>query len=81
MNDSLTHEEIKSNVFYRHFARYRHFDRRDLGLHSTMTATATAKTSNIYYVMCLEARVYEYLAPSEVRNELSSKLVTVTFVS
>jgi hypothetical protein len=69
------------NVFYRHFARYRHFDRRDLGLHSTMTATATSKTSNIYYVMCLEARFYEYLVSSEVRNELSSKLVTVTFAS
>jgi hypothetical protein len=72
---------IGHNVFYRHFARYRHFDRRDLGLHSTMTATATSKTSNIYYVMCLGARFYEYLASSEVKNELSSKLVTVTLVS
>jgi hypothetical protein len=71
----------RDNVFYRHFARYRHFDRRDLGLHSTMTATATSKTSNIYYVMCVGARFYEYLAPSEVRNELSSKLVTVTLAS
>ncbi len=31
------------NVFDRHFARYRHFDRLDLSLPSTMTATARAK--------------------------------------
>jgi hypothetical protein len=43
-------------VFDRHFARYHHLDRLDLGLASTMTAAAKATTSFICYVMCLEAR-------------------------
>ncbi len=44
----------------------RHFDRLDLSLYSTMTTTVRTKTSFIYYVMCLEAWFYDYLAPSEV---------------
>jgi hypothetical protein len=32
-------------------------------------------------VMCLGARFYDYLAPSEVRIKLSSKLVTITLAS
>ncbi len=52
-----------------------------IDLSSTMTATARAKTSFIYYVMCLGARFYDYLAPSEVKKKLSSKLVTITFAS
>jgi hypothetical protein len=52
-----------------------------LDLSSTMTATARAKTSFIYYVMCLEAKFYDYLAPSEVKKKLSSKLVAVTLAS
>jgi hypothetical protein len=46
-----------------------------------MTATARVKISFIYYVMCLEARFYDYLASSEVKKKLSSKLVTITFAS
>jgi hypothetical protein len=46
-----------------------------------MTATAMKTTSLIYYVMCLGARFYEYLAPSEIRNKLSSKLVAVMLAS
>jgi hypothetical protein len=34
---------------------------------STMTATARTTTSFIYYVMCLEARFYDYLASSDVK--------------
>jgi hypothetical protein len=52
-----------------------------LDLSSTMTATARVKTSFIYYVMCLGAKFYDYLAPSEVRKKLSSKLVTVMLAS
>jgi hypothetical protein len=52
-----------------------------LDLSSTMTTTARAKTSFIYHVMCLEARFYDYLASSEVKKKLSSKLVTVAFAS
>jgi hypothetical protein len=36
-------------------------------LSSTSTATAWATTSFIYYVMCLEARFYDYLASSDVK--------------
>jgi hypothetical protein len=52
-----------------------------LNLSSTMTATTRAKTSFIYYVMCLEARFYDYLASSEVKKKLSSKLVTIALAS
>jgi hypothetical protein len=44
---------------------------------STTTATATAITSLIYYVMSLEARFYDYLAWSDVKpnKKHSSKRV------
>ncbi len=48
---------------------------------SSSSATTTATTSFIYYVMCLGARFYDYLAPSEVKKKLSSKLVIVTLAS
>jgi hypothetical protein len=35
----------------------------------------------MHYLMCLEAKFYDYLVSNEVRNELSSKLVTITIAS
>jgi hypothetical protein len=74
-SDSIDQYAIINNVFERHFARYRHFDRLDLSLSSTITATVRATTSFSYYLMCLRARFYDYLAPSEVCKKLSSKLI------
>jgi hypothetical protein len=50
------------NVFYRYFDTYHYFQTV-----STMTATARTATSFIYYVMCLEAKYYNYLASSDVK--------------
>jgi hypothetical protein len=50
-------------------------------LSSTMPATARSVTSFICYMTCLEARFYDYLAPSEIRNEYFSQIITVTTAS
>jgi hypothetical protein len=56
------------NVFYHYFANYHYFSHFQAYLFiSSSSATTTATSSLIYYVMCLEARFYEYLASSDVK--------------
>jgi hypothetical protein len=70
--------DLSSNVFDRYFINGHYFSSFRF---STTTAIATATTSLIYYLMRLGARFYDYLAPSEVRKKLSSKIDTVTLAS
>ncbi len=72
--------EPGNNVIDGYFDHYGYFDRATVDFSSTMTATARSTTLSIA-VTCLGARFYGYLASSEIRNELSSKLVTVTLAS
>jgi hypothetical protein len=70
------------NVFYRYFDQYGYFDRAYRSIFSsTMTETTRWFISFICYITCLETRFDDYLASSEVKNEFSSKLVTVTLAS
>jgi hypothetical protein len=69
------------NVIDGYFDHYGYFDRATVDFSSTMAATARGTTSLIYYMMCLGARFYEYLAPSEIRNKLYSKLISVMLAS
>ncbi len=66
---------------YHYFDQYHYFDRLEAGFAKYDDSDSESKTSFIYYVMCLEARFYDYLATSEVKKKLSSKLVTITFAS
>jgi hypothetical protein len=70
-----------TNVFDHYLAHDHYLGPIQVHFSSTTTATARTTTSLIYYAICLEARLYDYLASSEVRNESSSKLVTVTLSS
>jgi hypothetical protein len=70
-----------NNVINDYFDHYDYFDRATVDFSSTMTAIARSTISYVYYMTCFETRFYDYLASSEVRNELSSKLVTNTLVS
>ncbi len=63
-------------MFYRYFDHYHYFDR--LEARFVKYDDSDSESENIIYVMCLGARFYDYLASSEVRKKLSSKLVTVT---
>ncbi len=56
-----------SNVFYRYFTNDRYFFPLTYIFISSSSATRIATSSLIYYVMCLEARFYDYLASSDVK--------------
>jgi hypothetical protein len=58
---------ILYNVFYHYLGQYHYLGHPGSKFADSTTTTATATTSLIYYVMCLEARFYDYLAPNDVK--------------
>jgi hypothetical protein len=59
--------DVRSNVFDRYFINDRYFSSLIYLFISSSSATTTATSSLIYYVMCLRARFYDYLASSDVK--------------
>jgi hypothetical protein len=56
-----------TNVFDRYFINDLYFSSFTYLFISSSSATTTATSSLIYYVMCLEARFYDYLASKNVK--------------
>ncbi len=69
------HKRIKKltcfNVFYHYFTNDRYFSNPQTFFHLVVVSDDEATISLIYYMMCLEARFYDYLASSDVKNEIS----------
>jgi hypothetical protein len=70
-------------VFGRYFINGHYFSpfRSELIQYDDSDSDSNIITYLRYYVMCLGARFYDYLASSEIRKKLSSKIDTVTLAS
>ncbi len=76
--------ELINNVFYRYFDQYDYFDRARSTYRSVFQVRWQRQrddSSHIFAIWRVSRLFDDYLASSEIRNELSSKLITITLAS